>query len=334
MTVSERAAGVAIRPMQRADLDSADQVLRLAFGTRLRLPDPMQFRGDSRILQPRWAASPDLALVAENEGRIAGSIVGMDWGRVFVLGPLSVAPEYSGRGIARKLMSALMARADARGFDLAGLFTFPDSPTHIRLYEGFGFVPNTLTPVMAKAVEGAEKAAPDCVLYSALSRAGRESALADCRVLSGAVFPGLDLSREIEAISAQGLGETVLIRANGGLAGFALPYRPWQRGGQRYPVRQIRRLPPGRPGGVRTPVGRLREPGAGQGRSPPGGGLQHRARGSLSPHASPGLSRRDRRGRHAPPRPGRLQPARDVRPRRLALRRGNRSSAPAFTYPE
>jgi hypothetical protein len=75
---------------------------------------------------------------------------------------------------------------------------------------------------MAKAVEGAEKAAPDCVLYSALSRAGRESALADCRVLSGAVFPGLDLSREIEAISAQGLGETVLIRANGGLAGFAL----------------------------------------------------------------------------------------------------------------
>ena len=220
--MSERAAGVAIRPMQRADLDSADQVLRLAFGTRLRLPDPMQFRGDSRILQPRWAASPDLALVAENEGRIAGSIVGMDWGRVFVLGPLSVAPEYSGRGIARKLMSALMARADARGFDLAGLFTFPDSPIHIRLYEGFGFVPNTLTPVMAKAVEGAEKAAPDCVLYSALSRAGRESALADCRVLSGAVFPGLDLSREIEAISAQGLGETVLIRANGGLAGFAL----------------------------------------------------------------------------------------------------------------
>ncbi len=222
MTVSERAAGVAIRPMLRADLDSADRVLRLAFGTRLRLPDPMQFRGDSRILQPRWAASPDLALVAENEGRIAGSIVGMDWGRVFVLGPLSVAPEYSGRGIARKLMSALMARADARGFDLAGLFTFPDSPTHIRLYEGFGFVPNTLTPVMAKAVEGAEKAAPDCVLYSALSRAGRVSALADCRVLSGAVFPGLDLSREIEAISAQGLGETVLIHANGGLAGFAL----------------------------------------------------------------------------------------------------------------
>jgi len=235
LTAQERAAGAAIRPMLRADLESSDRVLRLAFGTRLRLPDPMQFRGDSRILQPRWAADPDMALVAENEGRIVGSIIGMDWGRVFVLGPLSVAPEYSGRGIARLLMRELMARADARGFDLAGLFTFPDSPTHIRLYEGFGFVPNTLTPVMAKPVALSEDlppaaagedlppaAAGDFALYSGLSRAEQSSALADCRALSGSVFPGLDLSREIEAISSQGLGETLLISTKGGLAGFAL----------------------------------------------------------------------------------------------------------------
>ncbi len=216
----ERAAGVAIRPMQRADLESADRVLRLAFGTQLRLPDPMQFRGNSRILQPRWATCPETAFVAENEGRIAGSIVGMDWGRVFVLGPLSVAPEFAGRGIARKLVGELIALADARGFDLAGLFTFPDSPTHIRLYESFGFVPNTLTPVMAKAVEGA--GAPDFALYSGLSQAQRESALAECRGLAGSVFPGLDLSREIQAIAAQGLGETLLLRTGGRLAGFAL----------------------------------------------------------------------------------------------------------------
>ncbi len=223
--MSERAAGVAIRPMLRADLDSADRVLRLAFGTRLRLPDPMQFRGDSRILQPRWATCPDLAFVAENEGRIAGSVVGMDWGRVFVLGPLSVAPEFAGRGIARKLVGELLIWADARGFDLAGLFTFPDSPTHIRLYESFGFVPNTLTPVMAKAVAAAVKtpdAAGSFALYSGLSQAQRESALAECRVVSGSVFPGLDLSREIQAIAAQGLGETLLLRAGGGVTGFAL----------------------------------------------------------------------------------------------------------------
>lgn len=222
MTVTEPAAAAAIRPMQRADLEESDRVLRLAFGTRLRLPDPMQFRGDARILQPRWAAGPDLALVAETGGRIAGSIIGMDWGRVFVLGPLSVAPEFSGRGIARLLMKALLNRIDARGFDLAGLFTFPDSPTHIRLYESFGFVPNTLTPVMAKAVERASGPPPAFALYSDLPQAERSAALADCRELSGSVFPGLDLSREIQAIAAQGLGETLLLRAEGGLAGFAL----------------------------------------------------------------------------------------------------------------
>ena len=186
--------------MRKADLEASDRVLRLAFGTQMGLPDPAQFRGDSRILQPRWATDQDTAFVAEHRGRIAGSVIGMDWGRVFVLGPLSVAPDFAGRGIARLLVQALMAWVDARGFDLAGLFTFPDSPTHLRLYESFGFVSNTLTPVMAREV-----APSDCRLRRrAISRfipvcrrPERSSALADCRVLSGSVFPGLDLSREI-----------------------------------------------------------------------------------------------------------------------------------------
>lgn len=231
MSAPDAAAGVTIRPMRKADLDAADNVLRLAFGTQLRLPDPMAFRGDSRILQPRFATCPETAFVAELDGRIAGSIIGMDWGRVFVLGPLSVAPEFAGRGIARLLVRALMDWADARGFGLAALFTFPDSPTHIRLYESFGFAANTLTPVMAKAVEGAglsldlapdAAGAPDFSLYAGLSPAGQEAALAACRALAGSVFPGLDLSREIKAISALGLGDTVLLGQGGAWTGFAL----------------------------------------------------------------------------------------------------------------
>jgi predicted N-acetyltransferase YhbS len=203
--------------MERTDFDAADRVLRLAFGTRLRLPDPMTFRGDSHILQPRWATDPETAFVAEAEGRLVGSIIGMDWGRVFVLGPLSVDPAFAGRGIARLLMRSLMSWVDERGFDLAALFTVPNSPTHIRLYESFGFVPNTLTPVMTMPV------APAAVSerYSVLSSANRDAALAACREVAGSVFPGLDLSREIAAIAAQGLGETLLLGRDGA-AGFAL----------------------------------------------------------------------------------------------------------------
>ena len=222
------AAPVDIRPMEKADLPEADRVLRLAFGTRLRLPDPMKFRGDSEILQPRLKTDPQTAFVAESAGRIIGSVIGMDWGRVFVLGPLSVDPSFAGRGIARLLMRQSMARADAQGFDMAALFTVPDSPTHIRLYESFGFVPNTLTPVMAKEVKSSDMPVPPAGaagyrLYSGLSHGEREEALKSCRDLAGAVFPGLDLSREINAISAQSLGETLLLQGSSGtLAGFAL----------------------------------------------------------------------------------------------------------------
>src|ERR1700691_4625780 len=72
---------------------------------------------------------------------------------------------------------------------------------------------------MPKPVQAAEAAGP--VLYSVLSPANRDSALAACRAISGSVFPGLDLSREIEAIAAQGLGETLLLGKDGD-AGFAL----------------------------------------------------------------------------------------------------------------
>jgi predicted N-acetyltransferase YhbS len=208
--------------MQQSDLAEADRVFRLAFGTRLRLPDPMRFRGDSRLLQPRFATYPDAAFVALAEDRLVGSIIGMDWGRVFILGPLSVDPAYAGRGIARRLMRELMGRVDARGFDLVALFTVPDSPTHIRLYESFGFVLQMLTPVMAKAIVPGGSGVEPLTLYSGLDSAGQAEALTGCRAVAESVFPGLDLSREIRAISEQHLGEVVLLRAGGAVAGFAL----------------------------------------------------------------------------------------------------------------
>lgn len=215
-------AGVSVRPMQQSDLDEADRVFRLAFGTRLMLPDPMRFRGDSRLLQPRFATDPATAFVALAEGRLVGSIIGMDWGRVFILGPLSVDPAYAGRGIARRLMRELMSWVDTRGFDLVALFTVPDSPTHIRLYESFGFVLQMLTSVMAKPIAPGGSGAEPLTLYSGLDSAGQAEALTGCRAVTAAVFPGLDLSREIRAISEQHLGEVVLLRAGEAVAGFAL----------------------------------------------------------------------------------------------------------------
>jgi GNAT superfamily N-acetyltransferase len=206
--------------MEQADLEAADRVYRLAFGTQFGLKDPSQFRGDAQLALTRYAGDPSTCFVAEKAGRIIGSVFGMDWGGVFIVGPLSVDPAHWRGGVGRVLMDRLIALIDARRPALAGLFTFPSSPTHIRLYESYGFVPNTLTPVMAKPVSPAAAVAGPG-LYSVLSPTNRDSALAACRDLAGLVFPGLDLCREIEAIAAQGLGETLLLDRDGAV-GFAL----------------------------------------------------------------------------------------------------------------
>ncbi|MGA3304909.1 MAG: GNAT family N-acetyltransferase, partial [Stellaceae bacterium] len=202
------------------DLDAVDRVHRLAFGTQFGLKDPSQFRGDAQLARTRYAADPSTCFVAEKAGRIIGSVFGMDWGWIFIVGPLSVDPAHWRGGVGRVLMDRLIALIDERRPALAGLFTFPSSPTHIRLYESYGFVPNTLTPIMTKPVAPPASAAVS-ERYSVLSPANRDAALAACHGVAGSVFPGLDLSREIEAIAAQSLGETLLLGKDGA-AGFAL----------------------------------------------------------------------------------------------------------------
>ena len=235
--------------MRADDLAAADNVYRLAFGTQFGLPDPSRFRGDAQVLRGRWTADPRPCFVAEIDGRIVGSVIGMDWGSVFVLGPLTVDPAHADRGVGRRLIAPVMDFIAAHDFTLAALFTFPHSPKHIHLYESYGFVPQHLTPVLSKAMSNSADPTPHPSLssragngllgvgeagaepyaklgegvstYSRLDPAQQAAALVGCRAVADAVFPGLDLTREIVAIAAQSLGETVLL-ARDAIAGFAL----------------------------------------------------------------------------------------------------------------
>ena len=218
MTGRER---LTIRAMAAGDLAEAARICRLAFGTFLRAPDPTQFRLDMRTVETRFAADPGTALVAERDDRLLGSVLAMDWGSQFVVGPLTVDPAFWGQGVARRLTAAILEIAGQRKAALASLFTFPQSASHLRLYESFGFVPMLLTPVMDKAVGDAGSLARPR-LFSELAPAARAATLEHAREISNAVFPGLDLRREIQSIEAQRLGETILLDTSGTLAGFAL----------------------------------------------------------------------------------------------------------------
>src|SRR5207244_2560479 len=144
-----------------------------------------------------------------------------NWCTVGFFGPLTVDPACWDRGVAQRLLEPTIELFGAWGTREVGLFTFAASAKHVGLYQKFGFWPRFLTAVMSRPVEPV--AAP--ARYSAMSGIAereRPAAMASVRELTNAIYEGLDVSREIEAVLAQGLGDTVLLDDGAGLRGAAV----------------------------------------------------------------------------------------------------------------
>jgi len=195
--------------MQEPDVREADRIFRLAFGTYLGLPDPLQFAGDADWVGTRRRTEPSAAFVAERDGAVVGSILAVHWGSVAFFGPLTVRPDLWDQGIARQLLEPMMARFAEWQVTHAGLFTFAQSAKHVSLYGRFGFHPRFLTALMAKGV--APSATADAwTTFGTLPEADRDQALASCRDLASTLHPGLDLGTDIAAVTTRRLGDTVL----------------------------------------------------------------------------------------------------------------------------
>jgi GNAT superfamily N-acetyltransferase len=209
-----------IRPLVEDDLTDADRIMRVAFGTFIGLPDPAKFMGDAAYVQSRWRANRTSAFAAEVNGRLIGSNLATRWGSFGFFGPLSVDPEFWGRGLAGALMKPVLEAFSSWKVTHAGLFTFAESPKHIGLYQKFGFRPRSLTVILEKTIDPNREAPEGLYTYSQLDERRQSDALAACRHLTDEIYPGLDVTSEIESIHAQSLGDTVLLR-DVDLVGFA-----------------------------------------------------------------------------------------------------------------
>jgi GNAT superfamily N-acetyltransferase len=210
-----------VRLLQETDLQAADRIFRLAFGTFLRLPDPMQFYTSADYVRTRWLADPAAAFAADLDGELVGSNFATNWGRIGFFGPVTVRPDLWDRGIAKRLLAPVMDTFENWGIRHAGLFTFPHSAKHVSLYQKFGFWPRFLTAIMSKAVS--QKTQPlQGGKFSEIPNDGRMDGLKACRELTDAVYEGLDVNREILAVSTQGLGDTVLLSDESDLVGLAV----------------------------------------------------------------------------------------------------------------
>jgi predicted N-acetyltransferase YhbS len=212
---------VRVRLLQEGDLDETDRIYRVAFGTFLGLPDPATAGGDADLVRTRWLADPSAAFVAEMDGQVVGSNFATHWGSFGFFGPLTVRPDLWDKGIARRLLRQTMERFAAWDCHQLGLFTFPHSPKHLALYQRFGFWPQSLTALMAKSV-GAAPASARWIGLTDMSASERQRTVEICRELTDAISPGLDVRREIEAVSLQRLGDSVLVHDASELAAFAV----------------------------------------------------------------------------------------------------------------
>jgi len=210
-----------IRPLVREDLPDADRIMRVAFGTFMQMPNPEKFGEGMDHVRTRWIADPTAAFAAEVNGKLVGSNFATKWGSFGFFGPLTVRPDFWGRGVAGRLLIPTMELFNKWGVSHTALFTFAHSPKHLGLYQKFGFWPRYLTPIMSKTIQtGGEP--EEWSKFSDAAGPEKEQYFAKCRNLAASVYNGLDLEREILAVRNQKLGDTVMLWEGRTLTGFAV----------------------------------------------------------------------------------------------------------------
>ena len=157
------------------------------------------------------------AFGATIEGNLVGSNFATKWGSVGFFGPITVRPDLQERGIAQALLARTMEQFDAWETRHVGLFTFPHSAKHIGLYQKYGFYARFLTAIMSAPVGRRPSTAAGWSRFSDLNVAQQNEALLACQDIADTLYPGLDLTEEIRATQAQGLGDTVLLDGTGGI---------------------------------------------------------------------------------------------------------------------
>lgn len=226
-------ASIKITPLKENELEEADRIVRLAFGTFLGIPNPLDFMDDRNFITPRWRSPNTKVIAARDNGRLIGSNIATRWGSFGFFGPLTVLPEYWDRGVAQRLLDATMTVFDLWGIQRTGLFTFAHSPKHVGLYQKYGYWPGYLTALMTRTPEPAPTQQPSTLL-SGLKKPEREQTIEACAKLTNKIDKGLDLNDEIRSVLKQRTGDVVLTQTRGALDGFAICLNgPGSEGGEK-----------------------------------------------------------------------------------------------------
>ena len=241
-----RASKVQIRRVKKGDLSRIRDVIEQTFadflerqlGTR-----PRQAFGGAQYVHHRWLMEPWGCFVAEEDNaKIVGTVLAVNWGSVGVLGPVAVLTNYQNQTIGQQLIRAVEDFFEENKIALHGAVTYPTSPKHLLLYHRFGYRPKQLTAVMTHVLDRAPAPRPSVNApalkppvrqpgvtvrrYSTLEEAKKKAALGRVHRITNGVCRGLDLSKEIEIVDGLALGDTLLLERGKDVLGFAVYHAP------------------------------------------------------------------------------------------------------------
>lgn len=212
----DRAGLEDIEPLNRVFSDAFTERYRRDGMTGVRVP----------FLHPaiwRYALedSADGAMVwRDGEGGIVGFNIVHRSGAEGWMGPLAVSSDWQGRGIGRGMLEAGIGWLRERGARTIGLETMPRTVDNIGFYSRLGFEPGFMTVTMIRELAGPVRGAPAPELMT--SGAAAAVQVEECHALVSRLAPGSDYTREILLTRDLALGDVVMVREGGALAGFAL----------------------------------------------------------------------------------------------------------------
>lgn len=157
----------------------------------------------------------------DERGRIAAFNMVHRSGTEGWMGPLAVRTELQSGGNGKALVARGVEWLLAQGARVVGLETMPRTVDNIGFYSRLGFVPGRLT--ITATLDATQADSPARTLGS-LTQAERDGGVGECHQLVQQMQPGYDYSREIHITHELRLGDTVLLRDNSRLVGFALTH--------------------------------------------------------------------------------------------------------------
>ncbi len=204
-----------LRPATPADAAPAGRICHDAFrviAERHGFPPDFPSRDVAAGLLAQVVARPDVhGLVAEVDGRIAGSNFLWESDAVAGVGPITVDPEIQNSSVGRRLMQAVIERARSRGIPSVRLVQAAYHARSLSLYAKLGFVAREPLATMQGKGLGARIAGHE---VRPATEADVEAASALYRRVHGH-------SRERPLLDGIGQGTASVVEREGRLTGYA-----------------------------------------------------------------------------------------------------------------